>query len=91
MNSTTEDVSTMPYKEMYQILQQGQGRQIAMCKKYLQESAELYCEILRRERADAAQEYSLEREYVNRLMAALSELYSCMMETDMDVENVVLQ
>jgi len=91
MKPITEPLPELPYRDMYATLQRGHGKQITLCKQYLQEGAELYCKILKKEREGDLQGYSPERECITQLMTALSALYSCMIETDIAVENVVLQ
>ena len=79
----------MPYRKMYEALASAQGKQMALCKKASGAGKELYNTIRASEQAGTLQEYSRERERINRLMSILQELHDCMVDTDKAVDEAV--
>ena len=90
MNVEVLGAQGLRYQEMYAVLERGQGRQMALCQEVLRKGADFYCEILARDNA-AAVEYSPEREGINQVLRAASNLHSCMIDTDRAVEEAAIE
>ena len=90
MDSKQQCASETLYLKLYEVLQHGQGKQIALCEKVLKEAVNLYVE-MHRHKCEAGLGYSRERDLANLLMIALNALYCCMISTDQAVEDVLLQ